>query len=104
LQLKIQTTYVWEIRRGQNNNNKKRKTAKVIDAGLRDHGASKDKICVAISNAVGVPISQLSQYVDSQLCNNMGEVFHSQYGLELAADHDLSLSQDEDDKTTYSKK
>ena len=79
------------------------KKAKAIPAGLRDHGATKAEICVAVSNAVGVSSSQLSDYVDGQLQNNMGELFCSQAGLNLASDYVLSLSQDEDDKTDSSK-
>ena len=70
---------------------------KKIEKGFRQHGASKEEICVSVSNAVGVSSSQLSQYVDGKMRNNMGRLFCSQDGLALAADFVLSLSQEEDE-------
>ena len=52
---------------------------------------------MSVSNAVGVSSSQLSQYVDGKMRNNMGRLFCSQDGLALAADFVLSLSQEEDE-------
>ena len=52
-----------------------RAIAKTRDAAFREHAATAEEVCVAVTNSVGIPASQLSQYVDGSLRNNMGELF-----------------------------
>jgi len=52
---------------------------------------------VSVLNAIGVSSSQLSQFTDGQMRNNMERLFCSQDGLALAADFVLPLSQEEDE-------
>ncbi len=68
-----------------------------IDAGMRTHAASPDEICVTVANAVGVSNTQLSQYVNGELEDTMGNLFCSQRGLDLAADFVLHDSDDSTD-------
>ena len=76
---------------------KERAIAKTRDAAFREHAATAEEVCVAVTNSVGIPASQLSQYVDGSLRNNMGELFNSQDGLECAADFVLSLTQEDEE-------
>ena len=46
---------------------------------------------MSVLNAIGVSSSQLSQFTDGQMRNNMERLFCSQDGLALAADFVLSL-------------
>ena len=76
---------------------KERSRAMKIDAGMRTQAASPDKICVTVANAVGVSNTQLSQYVNGELEDTMGNLFCSQRGLDLAADFVLHDSDDSTD-------
>ena len=87
------------LRKKKRNNKQKKEQAKAkkTEKGFRQHGASEEEICVSFLNAVGVSSSQISQYVDGKMRNNMGRFFFSQDCLALAADFVLSLSQEEDE-------
>ena len=48
------------------------------DVGFREHGSTVEEVYVVITNS---PASQLLQYVDGNIRNEMGELFNSQDGL-----------------------
>ena len=75
---------------------RERKTAKAIEKGLREHGATGEDIAMTVANARGVTSSQITQYAGGELKNDMGKLVCSQDGLEIVADY-LSLNEEDED-------
>ena len=62
---------------------------------MREHPATEDEFAVMISNARCVSSSQISEYVDGKVENQMGETFCSADSLRVMTKY-LSLEPEEE--------
>ena len=74
-----------------------RRKAEMTDSALMDKSGSAEQMGESIARMVGVPMSQISHYVDRQIPDRDGDFFQSQDGLAQMRNI-LSIDSDEEEE------